>query len=99
MKVPVGTINFLFLLMVAVVVALGIKVTGTLLMGALVIIPGAAARNISRAFSHYALMSAILGGVAAVAGIVIAHNYGFTPGPLVVLSGGVLFLVSLLFKQ
>ena len=99
MKVPVNTINFIFLLLVAVIVALGIKVTGTLLMGALVIIPAAAARNISRTFSHYALMSALLGGVAAISGIAIAYHYSFAPGPLVVLSGGVLFLISLLFKQ
>ncbi|OGM97798.1 MAG: hypothetical protein A2735_01415 [Candidatus Yanofskybacteria bacterium RIFCSPHIGHO2_01_FULL_41_21] len=99
MKIPVNTINFLFLLMVAIIVALGIKVTGTLLMGALVIIPAAAGRNISRTFSHYTFMSAVLGGVAAISGIIIAHQYGFTPGPLVVLSGGTLFLVSLLFKQ
>lgn len=99
MKIPVNAINFIFLLMVAVIVAIGIKVTGTLLMGALVIIPAAAGRNISRTFSHYTLMSAILGGVAAIAGIAIAHQYGLAPGPLVVLSGGVLFLISLLFKQ
>ena len=99
MKVPVNAINFIFLLLVAVIVALGIKVTGMLLMGALVIIPAAAARNISRTFSHYAFMSAFLGGVAAISGIAIAHHYSFAPGPLVVLSGGVLFLVSLLFKQ
>lgn len=99
MKVPVNAIDFIFLLLVAIIVALGIKVTGTLLMGALVIIPAAAARNISRTFSSYVFMSAILGGIAAVGGIVIAYNYGFAPGPLVVLSGGILFLVSLLFKQ
>ena len=99
MKVPVNTINFIFLLMVAIIVALGIKVTGTLLMGALVIIPAAAARNVALNFSRYTFLSALLGGVAAVAGIAIAHHYNFSPGPLVVLAGGALFLVSLLFKQ
>lgn len=99
MKVPVNAINFIFLLMVAVIVALGIKVTGTLLMGALVIIPAAAARNVALNFSRYTFLSAVLGGVAAVSGIAIAHHYSFSPGPLVVLSGGVLFLVSLIFKQ
>ena len=99
MKIPVNLINFIFLLMVAVIVALGIKVTGTLLMGALVIIPAAAARNVALNFSRYTFMSALLGGVSAVAGIAIAHHYLLSPGPLVVLSGGVLFLISLLFKQ
>ena len=99
MKIPVNAINFIFLALIAVIVALGIKVTGTLLMGALVIIPAAAARNISRTFSHYAFMSAVLGGITAIAGIAIAYHYNFAPGPFVVLSGGVLFLISLLFKQ
>lgn len=99
MKIPVNTVNFVFLLMVAMIVALGIKVTGTLLMGALVIIPAAAARNIALDFARYTFMSAFLGGVSAVAGIAIAHHYMLSPGPLVVLSGGVLFLISLLFKQ
>ncbi|MBP9822338.1 MAG: metal ABC transporter permease [Candidatus Pacebacteria bacterium] len=99
MKVPVNAINFLFLLMVAVIVALGIKVTGTLLMGALVIIPAAAARNVALDFSKYTLMSTVLGGVASIAGIIISHQYGIAPGPVVVLSGGVLFLISLLFKR
>jgi len=99
LRVPVNAINFLFLLLVAAIVALGIKVTGTLLMGALVIIPAAAARNVALNFSRYSFLSAFLGGIAATSGIVIAHQYSFAPGPLVVLSGGVLFLVSLLFKQ
>src|SRR3989344_1448766 len=99
MKVPVDTINFIFLLMVAVIVALGIKVTGTLLMGALVIIPAAAARNISRTFSSFTFMSAVLGGVASVSGVIIANHYAFAPGPLVVLSGGILFVISLFFKR
>jgi ABC-type Mn2+/Zn2+ transport system permease subunit len=99
MKVPVNAINFIFLMMVALIVALGIKVTGTLLMGALVIIPAAAARNISRTFSQFTLMSAILGGVASVTGIITANYFSFAPGPLVVLCGGILFVISLFFKR
>jgi len=99
MKVPVNAINFIFLLMVAVIVALGIKITGTLLMGALVIIPAAAARNVSRTFSSFTFMSALLGGIAAVSGIIISQFFGFAPGPIIVLSGSILFLLSFLFKQ
>jgi ABC-type Mn2+/Zn2+ transport system permease subunit len=99
MKIPVNAVNFVFLFMVAIIVALGIKVTGTLLMGALVIIPAAAARNVALNFSRYTFMSAFLGGISAISGIAIAHHYHLAPGPLVVLSGGVLFLISLLFKE
>ncbi|OGN41389.1 MAG: hypothetical protein A2606_01285, partial [Candidatus Yanofskybacteria bacterium RIFOXYD1_FULL_42_10] len=44
LKINVDKINLIFLFLVAVVVALGLKVAGTLLMGSLVIIPAAASK-------------------------------------------------------
>ncbi len=99
MGIRINVINFVFLLLVALIVALGIKVTGTLLMGALVIIPAAAAKNISLDLSRYTFLSAFFGGLAGLIGILIAYGYNLTPGPIVVLTGGVIFLASLAFKR
>jgi len=99
MKIPLNKINFIFLFLVSIVVALGLKVAGTLLMGSLVIIPAAAAKNISINLSRYNLLAGFFGIISAVAGILIAHQYGLQPGPLVVLSGGTIFLLTLLFKK
>lgn len=99
MGIPIERIQFFFLLCVAVIVALGLKVTGTLLMGALVIIPAAAARNISLNFSRYIFFSSLFGVVAALIGILTAQSLGIAPGPMVVLTGGVIFLATLLFKK
>lgn len=98
MGVNVSRINFVFLLLVALIVALGIKVTGTLLMGALVIIPAAAARNVSLNFNRYSLLSSLFGGLAGLVGIFIAQVWHLTPGPMVVLMGGVIFLISFIFR-
>ena len=98
-RIPVDKMNLIFLLLVAVVVALGLKVAGTLLMGSLVIIPAAASKNISVSLSRYTANSAILGGLSAFAGIWVANYFNLIPGPIVVLTGGVVFLVSLLFKK
>ncbi|KKS24297.1 MAG: hypothetical protein A2736_01570 [Candidatus Yanofskybacteria bacterium RIFCSPHIGHO2_01_FULL_41_27] len=99
LKINVDKINLIFLFLVAVVVALGLKVAGTLLMGSLVIIPAAASKNISVSLSRYTANSAILGGLSAFAGIWVANYFNLIPGPIVVLTGGVVFLVSLLFKK
>ncbi|HWA64699.1 MAG TPA: metal ABC transporter permease [Candidatus Paceibacterota bacterium] len=99
MGLKVNRVNFLFLLLVALIVALGIKVTGTLLMGALVIIPATAARNISITFSRYAAAAAVFGGLTSIGGIWIAQQYALNPGPMVVLAGGIIFLISLFFKK
>ena len=50
-------IDLIFLLLVGVIVALGIKVAGALLTGALVIIPAAAAKNISSNFRDFSILS------------------------------------------
>ncbi len=98
-KVNVGRSNLLFLLLVAVVVALGVKVVGTLLMGALVIVPAVAARNMSFQFRGFSLLSAVFGALSAAAGGGIAAVYGLPPGPIIVLVAAFFFFVSLAFRK
>ncbi len=92
-------IDFIFLLTVALIVALGIKIIGSLLMGALVIIPAAAAKNFSRNLSAYSGFSALFGLLSAVGGVYLASRLGFSPGPIVVLSSAVIFFLSLIFRK
>lgn len=98
-KIKITAINFIFLLLVATIVALGIKVVGTLLMGALVIIPAAAAKNFSSSMDRFASLSSVFGIISAVGGILIANSYGLLPGPMVVLFSSLVFLVSLFAKR
>lgn len=98
-KIKVTALNFIFLLLVAIIVALGIKVVGTLLMGALVIIPAAAAKNFSSSMGRFTSLSSVFGLISAVGGILIANNYGLLPGPAVVLFSSLVFLISLFAKR
>lgn len=92
-------INFTFLILVAIVVTLGLKVVGTLLMGSLVIIPAAAAKNMASSLSRYTILASSLGGLSAVIGILLAHSLGLQPGPLVVLASSGFFAISLILKK
>jgi zinc transport system permease protein len=85
------------LLIFAVIVALGIKLVGTLLMGALTIIPASVAKNVCRSMRSYVVVSAVLGGVISVGGIFVADTFRILPGPSIVLFGVGLFLVSLIY--
>lgn len=91
--------ELLLLMLFAVIVALGIKLVGTLLMGALTIIPALAARNIARSMRGYIITSTILGGLIATIGIIVANIYNFLPGPTIVLLGIIVFLGSLLVRK
>ena len=97
--VKLRKINLLFLTLVAAVVALGVKVVGTLLMGALIIVSGTAAKNLSRSITRYASLSTIFGLVSAPAGLMIARTYELPPGPMIILVGIGIFLLSLFARK
>jgi ABC-type Mn2+/Zn2+ transport system permease subunit len=96
--INVGRINLLYLLLVSLVVAVGIKITGTLLVGFLVIVPAAAAKNISSDLFRYSVLSASFGAVSACSGILFSNYLNLAPGPLVVFSGVAIFLAAVLAK-
>lgn len=83
------------LLIFSMIVALGIKLVGTLLMGALTIIPASIAKNVSRSMRSYVLVSSVLGGIMSAAGVLIAETFQWHPGATIVLLGAGMFLVSL----
>jgi zinc transport system permease protein len=83
------------LLIFSLIVALGIKLVGTLLMGALTVIPAAIARNLCRSIRQYVIVSTVLGAGISVAGVLMAETFHFLPGPSIVLSGVALFMLSL----
>lgn len=88
-----------FLLLFALSVALGIKLIGSVLMGALTILPAVSARNFSWSLKSFLFFSVILGLIITFIGILISNLLGFPPGPAVILSGIVFFAISLLFKR
>lgn len=87
--------DLLLLLVFSFTVALGIKLVGTLLMGALTIIPASIAKNLARSTTGYIMLSVILGGVISFGGALVASLYGFLPGPTIILFGVGVFLLSL----
>jgi zinc transport system permease protein len=87
--------NFIYLLSIAVIVALGVDLVGGLMTAALVAIPAAAARNVSRSLLQYALTSGVFGVTAAAVGILAAAFTGFPAGPLVILTSAILFSMTI----
>jgi ABC-type Mn2+/Zn2+ transport system permease subunit len=87
--------DLLLLSLFALIVSLGIKLVGTLLMGALTIIPASIAKNIAKTMRSFIIVSTLLGGVISVTGLFIAQAFSFLPGPSIILFGVGLFLISL----
>jgi len=101
--INVARINLLYLLLVSLVVAIGIKITGTLLVGFLVVVPAAAAKNLSANLRRYSLLSCIFGAVSAFVGISLAGFLSYLeppppPGPLVVVVGVAIFIATIVVR-
>jgi ABC-type Mn2+/Zn2+ transport system permease subunit len=86
--------NLIYLLAIAIIVALGVDLVGGLMTAALVAIPAAAARNVSRTLVQYGFASTAFGIVSAIVGILFSTFSGLPPGPLVILSSAVIFLIT-----
>lgn len=92
-------INLVYLLLVGLIVALGIKFVGTMLMGALVIVPAASAKNISGSMRNYFLFSSSFGVVSALIGSLIGNSFRLSVGPCIVLVSIFIFLITYIVKS
>lgn len=92
-------LEFIYLLIFAFSVALGIRFVGALLMGSLVIIPAASAKNISRSLYEFMATSMLFGIISAVLGMLLSYKLHINPGPLFILSSAVIFIISLIIRS
>ena len=88
-----------FAVLVAVAVMLAIRWVGVLLINALLILPAAAARNVSRSAAQHALLSILFGLVSGVAGLVISYGLNTGVGAAVVFCAGLIYFVTLLIRR
>ncbi|MBK8908870.1 MAG: metal ABC transporter permease [Rhodospirillales bacterium] len=94
--VPVGRVQVIFMVLIALIIAMAMKLVGIILVTALLIIPAAAARPFAATPERMAVLAALIGAAAAVLGL-YASLYLDTPsGPSIVLVAAVLFGLSLI---
>jgi zinc transport system permease protein len=92
--VKVERVKVFYMLLIALLVAVALKVVGVLLITALMIIPAAAARSISKTPLQMIVFSSIGGIIAVCAGIMASSQWDVPTGPAIVLSATMLFLIG-----
>jgi manganese/iron transport system permease protein len=84
--VPVGLVHFGMILLLGILIVLGMRMIGTLLISALLVLPGAAGLRISQRFGAVIAWSAGIGLSATVIGLLVHRQWKWIPsGPVVVL--------------
>ena len=92
-------LEYAFAVLVAVAVMLAIRWVGVLLINALLILPAAAARNVSRSAAQHALLSVLFGLLSGVVGLIVSYGMNTGVGAAVVLCAGLIYFVTLLIRQ
>ncbi|WIM97771.1 metal ABC transporter permease [Actinoplanes oblitus] len=91
---PVRTLNLLLAVTTAVTVTIAMRTVGLLLVSALMVVPVAAAQQITRGFRSTMAVAMLIGICAAGAGVVLAGSLDTAPGATTVLLALAAFLIT-----
>jgi zinc transport system permease protein len=97
--IPVNKVRTALMLLMALVIAIAMKVVGVLLITALLIIPAAASRRLTNTPEAMALGASLIGAMAVALGLYASYRWDSPAGPSIVLSATLLFLLTLTRKQ
>ena len=97
--IPVSLIQACFTTAIAVIVTLSISWVGLLILNSLLVLPGAASRNIAKNLRQYHLYSVIIALIAGISGLYISYALGASAGAAISLVSALLFLISFLMRK
>lgn len=87
--------NLIFMVLMALIIAISMKIVGVLLITALLIIPAATARRVSSSPEQMAILSALIGVLAVLGGLFGSLRWDTPSGPSIVVMAMVLFVLTL----
>lgn len=89
----------IFTAAIAIVVTLAISWVGLLILNSLLVLPGAAARNISRNLRQYHLFSVLFALVASITGLCVSYYLGTSSGAAISLALALIFAVTFCLRK
>lgn len=97
--INVKLIENIFGIIIAVIVMLTIKWVGILLINALLILPAASSRNISKNMREYTLYSILFSLFSGITGLILSFVFEVATGPTIVVISAVIFAVTFVFRR
>ena len=97
--IPVGVSQTVFTVAIAVVVTLSISSVGLLILNSLLVLPGAASRNVAKNLKQYHLFSVLFALTASLAGLIASYYLGCSAGAAISLVLALIFAVSFMLRK
>ncbi|MBQ8579357.1 MAG: metal ABC transporter permease [Oscillospiraceae bacterium] len=97
--IPTALSQTLFSTAIALVVTLTISSVGLLILNSLLVLPGAAARNVAKNMRQYHGFSVLFALIAGITGLVISYAWGASAGAAISLALAVLFGLTFCLRK
>ncbi|SFE29518.1 metal ABC transporter permease [Alteribacillus iranensis] len=92
-------INFIFSLLVALVISMSMKVVGVLLVGALISLPVASAMQFAKSFKQLLGWSVLFGEFAVLIGVYTSYHFNIATGGMIVVILAVIMLAAVVLRK
>ena len=92
-------IQFLFIIIVAMVISASMRVVGILLVSALITLPIAISMRITKGFKQLIALSVALGGLSVIMGLVLAFYMNISPGGVIVVLLVIMLIITMAYQK
>lgn len=92
-------IQFLFIIIVAMVISASMRVVGILLVSALITLPVAVSMRITKGFKQLIILSVIIGEFSVIAGLVLAFYMNISPGGEIVVLLVLILAITMMYQR
>jgi len=103
MAMAMGTsaqgVDLFFLILLAVMVTLSLKLIGIVLVTAMLLLPPATARNLTNSFHGMVLIACVVGGMSNILGLYASYWFGTASGAAIVLTSAICFILSVFARR
>lgn len=96
---PAKWIHFLFMIVVALVIAASMRIVGILLVSSLITLPVACSMRIAKGFKQTILFSILFGEAAVIIGLVSAYYLNLAPGGTIVVTSIIILFIVIMVKK
>ncbi|MEK4561757.1 metal ABC transporter permease [Staphylococcus sp. FSL K6-3157] len=92
-------IQFLFIIIVAMVISASMRVVGILLVSTLITLPVAIAMRMTKGFKQLIILSVVIGELSVISGLVLAFYMNISPGGVIVVLLVLILAITMMYQK
>lgn len=97
--IPAKAVHFIFIVLVALVIAASMRIVGILLVSALITLPVAASIRIAKGFKQTIFYSILFGEISVLGGLTLSYYLDIAPGGTIVMIAVMILLLTIGLKK